>query len=363
MIVGAGLGGLTAARVLHHHGVRATVFDSAPTPAATDAPRGMLGIDAGSGLAAVRAAGLDARFGALVRPGGEPLRVLDRDATVHHERPGGDRPEVDRNDLRTLLLDALPPGTVRWGAEVTGARPVGAGRHEVTVAGGPPVVTRVLIGADGGASRIRPLVSAAVPADSGLSYVEITLTDAQRARPEAAAVVGGGLMLALGERQGLIAHRDPDGSLHVYAVLADPPADRTALSGRFAGWHPALRALVAGGHGPVDARPIRTLPVGHRWPRTPGVTLLGDAAHLIAPFAGEGANLAMLDGAELAAALVGHAGDPEAALRAYEEVLFPRAEVAAAEAAANLAGCFRPDAPDGLVRLLRSVDALVPAGD
>ena len=88
------------------------------------------------------------------------------------------------------------------------------------------------------------------------------------------------------------------------------------------------------------------------------MTLLGDAAHVMSPFAGEGANLAMQDGAELARALIDHPGNVEAALGAYEAAMFPRAALAAHESEFNLVECFRPGGAQALVdQMNRYADA------
>ncbi|MEU9007257.1 NAD(P)/FAD-dependent oxidoreductase [Streptomyces sp. NPDC048551] len=369
-VIGAGLGGLTLARVLHVNGIAAAVFDL-DASADARAQGGMLDIHEESGQAALRAARLHDGFRARVHPGGQAVRVLDRHARVLHEEADdgtGGRPEIDRGQLRDLLLGSLPAGTVRWGAKAVGARPLGGGRHEVTLADGSVFTTGLLIGADGAWSRIRPLLSDATPSYTGISFVELDLVDADTRHPECAELIGGGMFFALGDHKGFLAHREADGGLHVYTALRTPEstlsafdftdarAAKAAVLEHFEDWAPALRRLVTEADGPLVPRPIHALAEGHRWERVPGVTLLGDAAHLMSPFAGEGANLAMIDGADLGECLAAHPGDTEAALTAYETRLFPRAEEKARESARGLEALFHDHAPQPLL------DLFAPAG-
>jgi 2-polyprenyl-6-methoxyphenol hydroxylase-like FAD-dependent oxidoreductase len=123
---------------------------------------------------------------------------------------------------------------------------------------------------------------------------------------------------------------------------------RARVAAEFGGWAASLRALITEGETPPVVRSLHTLPPEQRWKRVPGVTLVGDAAHLMPP-SGEGANLAMLDGAELGLALAAHSRDPEAALHEYEQAMFPRSETEALQAHELQGVLYGESTPSGLI--------------
>ncbi|MFB4278323.1 FAD-dependent oxidoreductase [Nonomuraea sp. MTCD27] len=363
-IVGAGLGGLTLARVLHVHGIPATVYEADPS-AESRTQGGQLDIHEDDGQRALADAGLTDEFRAIIHEGAEALRVLDQHGKLLHDEPDDGmarRPEVLRGDLRRILLDSLPDRTVQWGRKVTGVQPLGDGRHELTFADDATVTSSLLIGADGAWSKVRPLLSDAKPEYIGTTFIDTYLYDADERHTATAEAVGVGAMYALTPGKGIIAHREAGNILHTYVELnrpaewfadidfTDAAAATARIAAEFDGWAPELTALITDGETAPVARLIHALPDGHRWERVPGVTLLGDAAHLMPP-SGDGANLAMFDGAELAKAIAAHPDDIEAALTAYEQALFPRSEPFYADAYEMLDLCLGEHAPFGLISL------------
>ncbi|UOZ03963.1 NAD(P)/FAD-dependent oxidoreductase [Amycolatopsis sp. WQ 127309] len=359
-IVGAGLGGLALARVLHVHGIDAVVYEREPSRDA----RGQGGmLDIHSGQRALHEAGLIDGFHAIARGEGQDMRLLQPDGTLLLQEDTPDdapllRPEVDRADLRDLFLDALPEGVVRWGHAFESA-----GNGVLRFTDGRSTTYDLLVGADGAQSRVRALLTDARPAHIGQNIVEVGIPDIDRTHPGLATMVGRGNYWVFGDGLSLAAQRNGDGRVRIGLSFYntgedwiatcgipfdDPAAARARLIDLLAGWDPRITALIAACDDTVVARAITTLPAGLTWPPAPDVTLIGDAAHLMPPV-GEGANMALLDGALLGLALAAHPGDFPAAIGEYEREMYERTSAAARMSAGMQELLMSPDAAERLL--------------
>lgn len=367
-IVGAGLGGLTLARVLHLHGIAVTVYEADAAEGART-QGGQLDLHQHNGQLALQKAGLMDEYRLIIHAGGAGQRVLDQSGVLLAELPDDGSmasPEARRGDIRRMLIESLPDGTVQWGKKLRGAAALGGGRHELSFTDGSAALTDALVGAEGAWSKVRALVSAEQPVYAGMSYVDTFLHDVDRKHAKTAAAVGGGAMYALIPGKGFLAHREAGDIIHAYVIVSRPLAwfdgvdfsqaddTKALIAAEFEGWAPELVALIADADTPPVLRSIHKLPDSHRWTRTPGVSLIGDAAHLTLP-GGEGANTAMLDGAELAEAIAAHPEDLEAAFTAYEERMFVRSGEEAAAARDTIDLIFGSRAPMGLVNLFSGI--------
>lgn len=367
-IVGAGPGGLTLARILQIRGIATTVYEREASRNARG-QGGSLDLHVDSGQRAMREAGLEAEFLKIARPESQAFRIVDKHGKAVFDwaaNPGQmPRPEVDRTALRDVLLDSVRPETVRWNHQLAQLKPLADDRYQLQFKNGQTAEADLVVGADGGRSRVRPILSDAKLIYTGLSFVGVDIADADERQPAIARLVGPGRLFALGDGKGILTGRLGSGTIGGYLGLQvpedwmavsdlsfdRPEQMRAALLDYFSDWDSALTAIIRHGDEPLTLIQINMLPVEHRWESKPGVTLIGDAAHLMSTFAGVGVNFAMLDALELALALT-QPTDIHAAVRRCEAAMFERAAKASAMAIANQNRCFSPDGAQQLAQVL-----------
>ncbi|MGI4821096.1 MAG: FAD-dependent oxidoreductase [Janthinobacterium lividum] len=379
-IVGGGPGGLTLARLLQQHGASVTVYER-DLDRHVRVQGATLDLHHESGLAALREAGLLDAFKATYRPGADKLRLTDQHATIvyddHTEAQAatfGDahfRPEIDRGPLRELLLDSLQPNTVVWNSHLVAVTPHGLA-WQLTFANGTAATADIIIGADGANSKIRPLVTPIRPFYSGVMVVEGAVYDVAQHAPRISQLLQGGKIFAMGHEKTLIVSSKGDGSIAFYMGFKAPEgwAHDSGLDFHsathmqawfkqaFAGWASLWEELFASNTASCVPRPQYCMPLTQIWAAQPNITLLGDAAHLMPPYAGEGVNMAMLDALELSTCLTS-AQFPslQAAIAHYERHMRQRASAVAQETLEQTEALHSPHALAHLLGLFSGVGA------
>jgi 2-polyprenyl-6-methoxyphenol hydroxylase-like FAD-dependent oxidoreductase len=369
-IIGGGPGGLTLARLLQMNGADVKVYErdinkDARMKGAT------LDLHDESGLKALRTAGLMDAFTANYRPGADRLRIMGKDAIIVLEDSvdkEGElaRPEIDRGPLQNILLDSLQPGTVVWDSQFVSLTPEGEG-WKIEFKNGTSVTADLVIAADGANSKLRPYITPIKPFYSGVTAVEGAVYNSEKNSPQMHQLLNGGKIFAFGNEKSLIVSSKGDGSLVFYPGfncdenwVKESGIDFTDkaqviewFKKAYTGWDNMWLELFENASTNFVPRPQYCMPLDQTWAALPNLTMLGDAAHLMPPYAGEGVNMAMLDALELSEHLLSaEYVDTHTAIAAYETQMRVRAAEVAGITMESTAALHSADAINFIINII-----------
>src|SRR5262249_4748124 len=152
---------------------------------------------------------------------------------------------------------------------------------------------------------------------TGVTAIEGNVYDSATATPGVHGLLKDGKIFAFGNSNSLITSSKGDGSLSFYVSFRtdeswvhncgidfnDTRQVAAWFKKDFPEWSSIWYELFQQAKAPFIARPIYCMPLDQTWKPSGNLTMLGDAAHLMPPFAGEGVNMAMLDALELSECL------------------------------------------------------------
>jgi 2-polyprenyl-6-methoxyphenol hydroxylase-like FAD-dependent oxidoreductase len=205
---------------------------------------------------------------------------------------------------------------------------------------GTEVFADIVIAADGANSKIRPYLTDIKPFYSGVTAIEGAVYDSEINAPNIHKLLNGGKIFAFGDSKSLIISAKGDGSLVFYPSFNIDEKwvkqsgldfnDKAQVADWFkcayAGWDNVWLELFENSTGQFIPRPLYCMPFDQTWEAQFNLTMLGDAAHLMPPFAGEGVNMAMLDAVELSYVLLSNDfEDTHTAIIYYEQQMRNRA--------------------------------------
>lgn len=337
VIIGGGPVGLTTARILQINGADVTVYER-DLNAQTRTSGGTLDIHLDSGQKAIQKADLMNEFYKYARPTGEKMADMHGNITseeIPDETNAYSRPEIDRNDLRKIMLENLNEHTVVWDSQLTNIEKTGEQYH-LEFKNGNKATADFVIVANGGRSNARKFVTDKEPQLSGTYIIQGEIANPEYDYPEFKLKYGNGNVMAMGEHKMFYTHTLRDGSVHFgVSFKADEnwisnngidfennTAVRTFLHETFKNWGDDYKAFFNVATD-FSGLPLRLFSLEEPWKKHSNLTLVGDAAHLMPPFAGEGVNMGLMDAFQLTENLTnGEFTNLQDAIADYEQKMF-----------------------------------------
>ncbi len=366
-IVGGGPGGLMLGLLLQRQGFSFTIYERGYQNMHSDRG-GSLDIHDDSGQLPLKEAGIFENFRKHARYEGEDTRIVNKDGEILYDEDAegeGNRPEIDRGKLCDIIMEQIHPENIKYGFKFEKLIQRDNGEVELVFENGTTVMTNLVIGADGAFSQIRSYLTNAKPEYTGISMIEMNSDENEH--PDLLKFNKNGKLIGLGDDQAILGQRNGDGRIMAYISFKTKyekldeyrnlslDALKERLLAEYSDWDSELQNYIAYSYDDIKFRRIYKLPIGLTWTTQPNITIIGDAAHLMSPFAGEGVNMALYDAYLLAESFKNFNNLTEV-LKVYEQQMFETTKVHAKESQDNLEIFFSENGAEKMAQFFLDVE-------